>query len=330
MNTTLRRFGWFLIAWFVAVVAMFIWMHALGGKDEKFTSFWQLHPYYTGLLNSTITIIPALVFAPKIARAFGGWSSAVGRACWALAFAPVAFGIGNAFWFYYNTCTKWPGPLQCSSGVEVPYPSWADAGYLAMLPLILLALHSMSKVLAVRGKDWLAVAGVFVALLVPTALLTWNVSIGSADYGRAWLYDPDGPGFFAGMRDLFSGSASIAELSNLISGIYVVLDVILIATALVLIIFSRRVAGGLFFRPILVIALACIVQYVADMFFFKRVFDETFYNGDISDAVYSVAMFLLVTGVYALGTVYRSMTSGMSVAPPVDDTSTPGDAEGVA
>lgn len=307
----MRRYGIFLAAWMAVLAAMFCWINLLGGNTGELTAFWRLWEQpYVSLYYATFSVVPALTFARPIARHFDGWRSAIGRTCWALALAPVYFGLGNAVWFYYNTCTKWGGGLGCSENVDVPYPSWADAGYLALLPCILVALAGMMRTVGVTRRDVGAMLGIFLVIMVPTAWLTWDTTIGGSSYGRGWLYDPEAPGFVSALGEIASGNFENEVFSNVISAIYVLTDVVQLSLAIWLILVSRRLAGGLFRLPIVVMAMALLFQYVADMVFFQRVFAETAYTGDGADALYFVALWTMLATVWAFGRVYVRMSGG--------------------
>jgi hypothetical protein len=305
MDVTLRRFRRFLIVWFVFVALLAAWINIFRPAWDD-VSGWSgllnpLHPAFFGIYSSTLTIVPLLLFVQPIARAFGGWGSAIGRACWAFGLSTVAFGLGNLIWLIYNLFD------------QEPYPSLADAGYLSLLPLMTIGLVSMTRVLGVRGRDSLIIVGGFIVLLIPTALLTWTFDIGGATFGLGWLIDPESPGALATLGNLLTGDvASFAELANLISVIYILMDVVLISMAFVVMVYARRAAGGIFLLPIVTVACACAAQYLGDMVFFKGYFTGNFYDGDLSDVGYFIGMFLLQLSVYLFGRAYLIMTGGMA------------------
>lgn len=315
MQTTLRRFYAFLAVWAIVILTIFVKINFFGGEGDEFQGFWQLwHRYYFGPLFSTILIVPLVLFVRPIARGYGGWRTAIGASCWALALGACAFGIGNGVWFYYNTCADWAGSLACSSSAEVPYPSWADAGYLLLLPLVLTGLVRLSKVLGFRKRDLLSVVALFVVIAIPTAYLTWEFTIGSETYGHAWQYNPDYPGFLDAIGTILQGDGTRDTLFNVVSGVYVIFDIVLLSMAVTLLVLARRVAGGQFFLPVLSTALALIFQYTADMAFFKRVANGSQHTGDYSDLLYWIAMFLLMATVALFGRAIVRLTNAVPAA----------------
>ncbi|MHB8633868.1 MAG: sensor histidine kinase [Thermoplasmatota archaeon] len=80
------------------------------------------------MVDVSLTILPAgaAVLCALRVRALGRER----RAAWGfLAAACAAWALGNVVWTYYEL-----------SGVNVPFPSWADAGYVLLLPLAAMAL----------------------------------------------------------------------------------------------------------------------------------------------------------------------------------------------
>ena len=91
--------------------------------------------YFTDLIGIPVTIVVALAcwFAARRQR------DPRTRWGWTLLGAGVfAWGVGEAVWSYY----------ELRLNMDVPFPSWADAGYLALIPLAatgLALLHSVSR-----------------------------------------------------------------------------------------------------------------------------------------------------------------------------------------
>lgn len=298
MAARLRSFRWFLLLWGGALLSSFLYVNAFDGKDLADETFhvWQLwHPYYFAPLYSTFILVPAVLFVREVARGYGGFASVLGRAVSLLTIGSVLWGFGSAVWFYYNTCSVWPVG-GCGEAVEVPYPSLADAGYLAILPFAAVALYYLMRALGMMLSDMVKSVWVFVVMFVPSVYLTWELPGG---WGRSYLYDGEG-----------------WTLGNVISGIYVTSDVVLVSLSVILLINARRAAGGVFFAPILAVALSFLALYAADMFFFARVANETYYNADVSDGLYAVALFMVVFATYLFGRAHSRMLVGIAASQP--------------
>ncbi len=241
----LTSFRVFLVAWTGAVIAHFVYVQSKtdwGTKELAWDPSNLWHPMYFGVLNATFVVVPFLIFQIPIARRYGGWSSSVGRALLSLGIGTTLWGFGNLYWFIKNVL-----------GDEAPYPSLADAGYLAVLPFAAYALWELAKVVGLSGRDW---------KWLPLALAV-------AFPVNAYIMLPQGIG--AGTFD--------TPLSTTISTTYILSDVVLLGVA-------RRAAGGRFFAPVLAVTVSILLLYVGDIFFNYRIANEIFYNAEISDLLY--------------------------------------------
>jgi hypothetical protein len=217
-----------------------------------------------------------------VARGFGGFGTAVGRAVWLISLGGVVWGIGNFVWFVYNV-----------RGTEAPYPSIADVGYLGMLPLAAVGLFSLTRVVGVSRAWILRSTAIAIAALMVTGHFTLpQIELLGFSYGKSWLFDP-----------------SYTFLPRFISALYVACDVVLITFAAVLALNARKAAGGLFFQPVLAVVGAMIAQYAGDLLFFHRVAYETYYNADISDGLYAVSMVLIAVSAWRFGVALTRMTA---------------------
>jgi len=253
-DRTLNRFRTFLVAWVGVMLAHFTYVQIKtdwGSKELPWDPWNLWHPTYFGVVNATFVIIPFLLFQISIARRFGGWSSAVGRAIYLLGIGTSLWGLGNLNWFILNV-----------QGNEAPYPSLADAGYLAVLPFAGAALWQLAKVVGISGADWKWLP---VALVVAFPL-------------NAYIMLPQGIG--AGTFD--------TPLSTVISTTYIASDVLLLGVSIVVAFGARRAAGGRFLAPVLAVVASLSLLYVGDLVFNYRIANDLFYNAEISDFLYGV------------------------------------------
>lgn len=250
----LSTFRTFLIAWAGYLLAHTVYLQAathFGAVELPFHAWKLWHPMYFGVVNATFVLVPFLLFQVPTARRFGGWSSAVGRAIILFGLGTVLWGMGNLFWFTKNV-----------QGTDAPYPSLADAGYLAVLPLAGAALYQLAKVVGLTSRDWRWLP---LALLIATPI-------------NAWIMLPQFVG--AGTFD--------TTLSTIISTTYIISDVVLLGVSIIVALGARRAAGGRFFAPVLAVTASMLWLYVGDIFFNYRIAKETFYNGDVSDFIYGI------------------------------------------
>ncbi len=251
-DRVLTSFRVFLVAWTGAVLAHFVYVQSKtdwGTRELAWDPANLWHPMYFGVLYATLFVVPFVIFQVPVARRYGGWSSSVGRALISLGIGTTLWGMGNLFWFVKNV-----------QGTDAPYPSLADAGYLAVLPFAAYALWELAKVVGLSGNDW---------RWLPLALAV-------AFPVNAYIMLPQG--FGAGTFD--------TPVATVISTTYVLSDVILLGVAILVAVGARRAAGGRFFAPVLAVTVSIMLLYVGDLFFNYRIANDTFYNADISDLLY--------------------------------------------
>ncbi|MCB0879464.1 MAG: hypothetical protein KDC46_10870 [Thermoleophilia bacterium] len=272
MNSSqLTWFRTFLILWAGAIIAHFTYVQSVtdwGATTPDFNWRNPWDPIYFGVLNASFVAVPFFVFQVSIARRYGGWSSAIGRALLAYGIGTVLWGLGNFYWFLKNV-----------GGDDAPYPSLADAGYLAVLPFAGWALWELSKVVGLTGRDWRWLP---LTLAVAFPLNAWIMLPAS------WLpFGITGPE--AGTFD--------TPLAAVISTTYILSDVVLLAAAIIVAVGARRAAGGRFFAPVLAYTVSILLLYIGDLFFNYRIAKDIFYNGEISDLLYGA--FIVASSVAA-------------------------------
>ncbi|MCW2924677.1 MAG: sensor-containing diguanylate cyclase/phosphodiesterase [Thermoleophilia bacterium] len=263
-DPTLSRYRTFLVGWTGVMLAHFTYVQSKTGWGAREVAWhpWNLwHPFYFGVVNATFVVIPFLVFGIGIARRYGGWSSAIGRAILLLGTGTSLWGLGNFYWFVQN-----------AKGEEAPYPSLADAGYLAVLPFAAWALWELARVVGIDRSDW---------ALLPLALAV-------AFPLNAWIMLPQGIG--AGTFD--------TPLTTAISTTYILSDVVLLGVGIIVATGARRAAGGRFFAPVLAVVGSIFLLYVGDLVFNYRIAKELFYNGEVSDLLYGAFIILAATATW--------------------------------
>lgn len=301
-GTRPRPLSVFLAAWFIVVAAAWALIND-GSSDptRPFPGFWPpTHPYYFNLLYAFVAIGPAAIAGIAATRAFG-LRSRIGLAAGLFAAGIVVWALGNTVWFWYNSCghlAEVVGVLGCASDTETPYPSVADVGFLALLPLWGFALVQLWQVLATTTRDLLRLAWIPAVIAVFTG----------------WLMLPEFTvlGVDVPARSLLFGEGySTAE--TVFSSLYLASDVVILSLAAVLLVRSRHAAGGLLFRPILAICLSCALLYAGDVVFDIRVANDTYYNGDGSDGLYFLALFTMIVALQQLRAVHARLSHATSV-----------------
>jgi diguanylate cyclase (GGDEF)-like protein/PAS domain S-box-containing protein len=197
----------------------------------------------------------------KASRWWIGWAPAL------IALGVVCFGIGENIWSYY----------EFGLNQQTPFPSWADAGYLAAYPfllagILLLPRPSISSV----GRARIAFDG----LLVMTAL------------GTVSWYFVLGPTILQSYESGFS---------QVVGSAYPLFDLLLVASLLIL---SRRTTNRAM-RPVVILGGVGLVSVVlVDIVFDYQTLHGSYSVGGVIDVLWSFGYMLLGL---AAGFAYRAL-----------------------
>lgn len=264
-------------AWIAATVAFWLWLNLTDAGTREFEHlFPPTHGYWFNVLDSVVAIPIALGAAQITAEAYG-LRSQVGRAVMLLALGVTCWGVGSMIWFWYNTCPQWSA-FHCTHGTSTPYPSLADVGFLAIFPCAVLAFAQLGRVLAIDREYVVPKLWIPLVCLVVTAYLTLPaVEVAGVTFGRSWLFDE---GY---------GTSQIV-----FSLLYLLSDIVILSLGLMLLARSRETAGGMLVRPLLLLSCGLIALYLGDMVFDLRVSNDVYFNGDMADGLYAIAMMLFV------------------------------------
>lgn len=241
----------------IYVVAAIFWVAV--GRDPAH----ETAGLYMQLFLFAVPFIGALVGFHN-AKRWGGTRSSLGKAVGFVSGGVLAWSVGMLFWCYYIFVAQ----------VEIPYPSLADAAFILSWPLWTIGIIFLSRATGVRfalremrGKVLLAVvpiAAIALAyyLLVPVA----RGGVLELDTLDTWKL------FF----DLF----------------YPIGSAVILALTLTFFSLSSAFLGGRYKRPIMILTLALLVNFCADIIFSYTTTSGTYYNGAFVDMLFVTGMYL--------------------------------------
>jgi len=251
-----------IVDYIIALLAVLV-MYAVGSTDTL------LNALYGVLFLGFIPVIGG-INGLFLAKHWGGFRSAVGKAVILLSLGLIFWGAGTyIFSGIYNFLLE----------VEVPYPSFADVGYVLSLPLWAMGIIQLSR--ATGAKYGLRSSGGKVILLIIPAIIiaiSYYLLVVVARGGSFDFSD-------AGLLKLFFDLA------------YPIGDVVILTLATLVYGLSYSYFGGTYKKAIYTILAGFIVLYVADFSFSYSTTLETFYPGDWIDLAFTSAMFLLSIGI---------------------------------
>lgn len=143
-----------------AYVAVFIYMLLVRpGTKDSYHAFFNVYQGIPPLFAGIAGLVHAFRSSHRRETVRFGWAL-IGLGC-------LSFAIGQGLWTYYETI----------KGIEVPFPSWSDAGYIGTYPcLIAGVLLLFSGVEEVAGRARLFMDGAIAAS--SAAILSWYFMVG--------------------------------------------------------------------------------------------------------------------------------------------------------
>jgi hypothetical protein len=174
----------------------------------------------------------------------------------------ICFGVGNIFWFYYDTYF----------GVNIPFPSAADFFYVLQFPFAVYGLLSLSNIkMSEEGsvvsdiKKVLIETVLFVFFIFLLSLVVTYITIGLTLENYLLLHFP-------------VESFALTILAVLVHLKYV------------------RVWKTLFTRLFIMVVLGYMSWFFADCLFFYEVAASDFYSGSFVDFLFTSGVFLVYLG----------------------------------
>lgn len=222
------------------------------------------------LVSLFLTFIPSIGFIIGCIRSrqWGGFKTVIGRSLIFLSLGLFFWALGSWIWSYYNFFL----------GNEMPYPSWADVGYVpfylwAGIGLVMLANFTslQTELNGAKSKVY------FFCIPILMAIVTYYFIFVQLHGGSIWQTNEPAKVFV----DLYYPLADV-----------VVLTIIVLTSGLAFNFLGERLRV-----PITLLILGFIVNYVADFYFSYSTTVGSYYGGELADILFSCAMFLLSLGV---------------------------------
>lgn len=259
----INKYCFFLIGYLLQNLIFWIGIQTSDIKDLPIN---LLYSFSNGF-PATVVGIMGLV----IAKHWGGRKSAVGRAILLISSGTISWGLGTLIWSFYNFVLH----------IEVPYPSWADLGYVMAIPLWTVGVFYLSQATGakftlrkLRGRVLL------IALPVIAAALSYYF-------------------LFVIARDS-SLPIEGGILKVFLDFYYPLGDWVILTVAFLVFGLSLQYLGGRFRWPVMTILLGFVLMFISDFVFSYTTTVESYYNGHFVDLLFTVAIFVISFGVNSL------------------------------
>ncbi|HSW96758.1 MAG TPA: hypothetical protein VLF89_02955 [Candidatus Saccharimonadales bacterium] len=204
---------------------------------------------------------------------WGFLKSVLGKALFFFSLGLITWGIGECIWSYYTIFLK----------VEIPYPSWSDAGFIISWPLWAIGVYHLSHATGAKYGLKRTPGQLFLFILpILIAIISYYLLVIVARSGS-----------------ITSGGGPLKIFFDLA---YPIGDAIVLTIALLVYGLSFKYLGGRFKWPVIITLFGFIFNYAADFGFSYTTTVGTFYNGGLVDLLFTTAMFVLSFGINSFAT----------------------------
>lgn len=219
--------------------------------------------YYFDWTYGLIGLTGSLYSIFVISKVWGGWKSIIGRGLILIPLGLLGQWIGLQIWTYYNLALK----------VAVPYPSWADVGYFALVPAYTFGAIMFAQAAGAKFSLRTRI-GKVIALIIPVIMVSLACILFVKDIG----IDVHHP-----IKTFFDFGYPLGEI-------------IPVSIAIFTLSFSRKLLGGKFKSRILFLIFAFSFQFITEYYFLYTSGNNTYYNGSFSDLMYATSYTIMSLG----------------------------------
>ena len=191
--------------------------------------------------------------------------SSLGKSTFYISLGILCWGFGALLWLYYNLLAK----------IEVPYPSIADIGFLAIIPLVVVGLSHLLRYAQIKLNF---------ATIIRLSILPFLVLIFT---------------FFFFIWDKLAENVGL--LTKILNILYPLGDALFLSISLTLLIMTFGSSfGKVLTRSLLVLSLGFAFEAIADFSFSYTTTMGTYYSGNWVDIIFALAFFTIGVGMYLL------------------------------
>lgn len=205
-------------------------------------------------------------------RSWGGTQSRMGRTILYFSIGLLLQGFGQSAFSFYNIVLL----------NEIPYPSIADVGYFSSVIFYILGIMSLAKITGASFK-LKVLSNKIQAFIIPIVMLGISYIVFLGNYEFDW----DTP-----LRVFLDFGYPLGE------AFYV-------SIAILALIFSRNMLGGIMRIPLIILMIALVAQYVAEFNFLTQVLHETWMNGGYGDVLYLFSYFVMTISLIRISSAMK-------------------------
>jgi hypothetical protein len=209
-----------------------------------------------------------------ISQSYGGIKSLLGKSIIFFSLGLLFQAFGQSIYSYYNLFAN----------VQAPYPSAGDIGFFGSIIMYIIAVVCLAKVSGVTFslKSYLQKIQAF---LIPIVML--------------------GLSYYLFLRNYTSDFSD--KLKIFLDFGYPLGQASYVAIAILALVFSRKVLGGMMKQPILLFLFSLILQYICDFNFLLQANNQTWHVGGYGDFLYMFSYLLMSLSIIKIGYTLKNI-----------------------
>lgn len=203
-----------------------------------------------------------------ISRSFGGFKSFLGKSIIFFSLGLLFQTWGQSSYSYYNLFAN----------VQAPYPSIGDIGYFGSVIVYIFGVLFLSKVSGAKFSLKL-IRNKIQAFLLPLIMLLGSYVIFLRNYEFDW----------SNWLKIFLDFG------------YPLGQAFYVSIAILTLILTRNILGGIMKKPVVLILVSLIMQYISDSNFLFQANNGNWYVGGVGDFLYMISYLMMAISLIVLG-----------------------------
>jgi hypothetical protein len=244
----------------------------LGVFDGVMIANHSVHKIF-GALYGLVALWGA-IWGVTIAKKWGGMTSLIGRAI-------ILFSIGLFLQEFGQVSLS---VIDFVFNIQGAYPSIGDVGFFGSIPFYLIGVMFLAKASGVK----IGLKSVQGKLQV-VAVLVIPMTIGYLLFLNGYVFDLSSP------------------VKVLLDLGYPIFQALYVSSALITLLLSRGVLGGIMRTKILVVLIALFIQFISDYTFLYQSSRGIWSVGGVNDYMYLLAYFVMTLGLFQFKTAYDEL-----------------------
>jgi hypothetical protein len=221
-----------------------------------------------------LVALAGAVIGYAAARKWGGFKTVLGKSLMFFSIGLFAQEAGQLIYTYY----------VYGSNIQIPYPSWGDVAYFGSTVSYIIGAYYLAKAAGIKFSLKSAKYKL-IAIIVPVALLATSYGVLLHNH----QYDTSKP------------------ITVFLDFGYPMGEAVYISLAIVALLLSRKLLGGVMRAGIILIIIALAIQYASDSNFIYQSSRGTYLGGQYADLLYLIAYYAMSIAMIKFHKIYNGL-----------------------